>query len=137
MSKTVRTVALFAVLGMAFSGCQKENVSVFPSQMTESETIRVVGYSVDCHNFRVELRGEKAWQEFLENMRLLAQEGHKVAFWNGNGPEQDSVSKETLTYTTSNEKDAKEWCAEKYDLGYKVGMTYDSKTGVYVCVAIK
>lgn len=137
MSKTFKAVALCVVLGMVSVGCQKEDAVGVPSQVSDDENVRVICYTIDETAFQIELRGEGEWQVFFDNMCALAKNGHQVFFWNGNGSEQSFFSKETLTFTTADEKEANTWCDKKIAQGYKVGMTYDFKEGVFVCVAIR
>lgn len=137
MNKNIKTIALCAALGLISTGCQKEDYVESSMTIVDAQCQRIIGYTIDGSQFQVEIRGEQAWLDFLEQMQVLAKEGHEVFFWNEETTGQSSVSKETLTFTTTSEKEATEWCEDKFDHGYKVGMTYDSKKGVYICVAIK
>ena len=45
-------------------------------------------------------------------------------------------TREVLTFTTSNQKEAEKWCADRAAEGYAVNMEYDKRTGIYTCTAI-
>lgn len=86
---------------------------------------------------RIELKGDEAWHAFLERMAIMAMDGYEVVFWNENQVQQGIPSKDVVTYTTADEKDAISWCNSMFDAGYKVSMTYDTINHVFVCIAIK
>ena len=125
-------MALFAVLGLAAAGCQKDNY-VTPQ---ETVTEMTVNYSAgDVYDSTV-LTDDAAWDAFLDRMLALAREGYEVTIFNGSSANGAS-SKEVVTYTTDNEDDAKHWAKQMFDEGYQVTIKYDDETGIYTCTAVK
>lgn len=96
-----------------------------------------IGYSVDGNVFSIEIRGSEAWQTFMERMAALAREGHEIFLWDEDVASTVSTTKETVTYTTPNVKEATNWCEAMINEGYKVTMVYDDIHQVYVCTAIR
>ncbi len=137
MKRTIKTIALCAVLGFCAVGCQKEEPMENINVAAADATSRSVVYSIDGQNYRIEIKGSEAWQAFLERMAAMAKNGYEVTFWNENQVQQGIPSKDVVTYTTADEKDAISWCNSMFDAGYKVSMTYDTTNHVFVCIAIK
>ncbi len=137
MKRTIKTIALCAVLGFSAVGCQKEEHMKNINVVAADETSRTVVYSIDGQSYRIELKGDEAWHAFLERMAIMAMDGYEVVFWNENQVQQGIPSKDVVTYTTADEKDAISWCNSMFDAGYKVSMTYDTTNHVFVCIAIK
>jgi hypothetical protein len=133
MKKTFRTIALFAVLSLAATSCQKENVSN-PAESVNPVTMRIVTYNVDGVTTQVTLLGDEAWQDFLDWMFALAEEGHRVSFYQGTSQER-VAAKEKLTFSTSSHQEAQNWAKEKMQQGYNVTVTFDDRTGIYTCTA--
>lgn len=96
-----------------------------------------VHYTVNGELCQERLVGEEAWNDFLYRMMALAERGYTVRILNGNRTSQVSVSKEVVTYTTTDKDAAAAWCNNMYSLGYEVSLSYDPETGVYTCIAIK
>ena len=124
-----------AALSMMTVGCQKE---VMDTQTVVSEigTIYTVSYVVDGVPQTETLYGDDAWSVFLQRMFALAEEGHRVIFWNGTEP-RTGTSKEVVTYITTDKKDATAWAHKMFGEGYSVSVEYDEETGEYTCTAIK
>ena len=78
MKRTIKAVALLAVLSVAAVGCQKETVVVSQTGAEESGTVYTVRYSVNGVSHTETLIGEQAWADFLQRMLALAEEGHRV-----------------------------------------------------------
>lgn len=135
MKKEIRTFALFAVLTLAATSCQKE-IGVNPMAISEqtSETIDVV-YSIDGEVFRITIN-ESEWDAFVERMLALAREGYRVSF-SKNGDSMVSPRKEIVTFTTTSEEEAHAWANNMANQGYEVTITYDKKTKIYTCEAVK
>ena len=132
MKKTIRAMALFAVLGVVATGCQRDNYVVPQATVTEM----TVNYSAgDLYGSTV-LTDDAAWDAFLDRMLALAREGYEVTIFNGSSASCTS-SKEVVTYTTDNEDDAKHWAKHMFDEGYQVTIKYDDETGIYTCTAVK
>ena len=73
--------------------------------------------------------------EFLHNMLALAKEGYRVRIRQTTAA--IGMSKEIVTFTTTNEAEAHAWSKQMIKQGYEVDITYDAKTGIYTCIAIK
>ena len=140
MSKTTRTIkalALIAVLGTMAAGCQKETMVEPQTTVAEVGTVRHVHYTVNGELCQERLVGEEAWNDFLYRMMALAERGYTVRILNGNRASQVSASKDVVTYTTTDKAAAAAWCDEMCLLGYEVTITFDPETGVYTCIAVK
>ncbi|MBQ6238057.1 MAG: hypothetical protein IJK07_07550 [Bacteroidales bacterium] len=137
MKKTFITLALLAVLGTLAVSCQKENIIDETSIVEENAKIYTVSYSVDGVNHQITLIGDEAWHDFLNRMFALVEEGHKVSFRNEERASRVASSKESVTYTTTNREEAYTWAEKMTNEGYTVIVSFDKKTGVYTCDAIK
>ena len=135
MKKTIKTVALIAVLGLGAAGCQKEQETVLPDPSAEQTTIYTVSYVVDGVVQETTLYGEQAWTDFLLGMFALAREGHFVCI-NGDNVNA-TAAKETVVHTTQSEEDALNWSKQKIREGYVVNISYNPRTGVYTCTAVR
>ena len=136
MNKTIRTVAVFAVLGMMAVSCQKEQVIDPQINVTEANAMYTIHYTIDGVSYTEIINGEASWHQFLLKMFALAREGHRVTFCDSS-QSGVSVSKEVVTYTTTSEDDAIEWASKMIADGYSVDIEYDKRTGIYTCTAIK
>lgn len=136
MKQTFRTVALLAVLGLTAVSCQKENLvdTLYP-ETSYAKTSYTVSYTVDGVTTQVTLVGETAWSSFLDWLFALAEEGHSVSFFI-DGQEQ-SLSREVVTYSTQDYDDAKEWADSMAKKGYVVSIDFDKSTLTYICTAVK
>ena len=128
--------SIVAIL-MVATGCQKEETVNFSNEIGSPYEMKRIRYSVDGNLFSIEIRGSETWRAFMERMAALAKEGHEVSFWDENATSTAPSTKETVTYTTANEKDAIDWCETMFHDGYKVSMTYDDNNHVFVCIATK
>jgi hypothetical protein len=135
MKQTFKTIALIAVMSLAATGCQKENISD-PAESVAPVTMRIVTYNVDGVTTQVTLLGDEAWQDFLNWMFALAEEGHRVSFFQGSHQERNAI-KETVTFKTTSQQEAFLWSKTMSDQGYEVTIDYDDKTGIYTCIAEK
>lgn len=136
MNKTIRTVAVFAVLSMMAVSCQKEQVIDPQINVTEATAMYTIHYTVDGVLYTTIINDETTWHQFLLRMFALAREGHRVTF-RDSSQSGVSVSKEVVTYTTTSEDDAIEWASKMIADGYSVDIEYDKRTGIYTCTAIK
>ncbi len=134
MKKTIRTIAIIALMCMTASGCQKENM-VEPQNIVSDVTYKSVYYTVDGVTAHVSFVSEESWNEFIDWMIALAEEGHRVSFRNAN--HECGLTKEVVTYTTKDHDDAHRWACQMEEAGYEVVIDFNSKTGVYTCTAIK
>ncbi len=137
MSKTLTTIALFAVLGTLAVSCQKENIIDETNIVAENDTVYKVSYTVDGVTHQLTLVGDEAWHDFLNRMVALAEEGHEVSFRNEEASLRAVSTKEKVTYTTTNQDEALVWSEMMIKDGYTVTISYDKASGIYTCIAIK
>lgn len=130
-------LALFATLGLATIGCQKETEPTLPTSATENASAYIVEYSIDGETHRAVLNSEEEYNALMFRLMALAQEGYEVNVRNGNTVRQENASKDVVVYTTQSESDAVKWTKKMMDDGYEVTVTYDDKTHTFTCVAIK
>ena len=138
MNSKIKTLALLAVLSIASAGCQKENIVETQPAMLDPHNVEVrdITYTIDGVIFYTTIRGEQHWQDFLDSMFAYAKEGHKVSIKDNSIYPNAQKSREVVTYTTSSQGDAKNWCDRMLSNGYEVQMTYDPRTGIYTCTAV-
>lgn len=134
MKKVIKTIALLTIMGMTATSCQKENI-VDPQGTVANVTLKTVYYTVDGVTSQATFVSEESWNEFLDWLVTLAEEGHRVSFRNAN--QERSLRKDVVTYTTKSHDDAVNWAYQMEKAGYSVAIDYDQATGVYTCVAIK
>ena len=137
MRKTFTTIALFAVLGTLAVSCQKENIIDETSIVAENGKVYTVSYTVNGVTHQLTLVGDDAWHDFLNRMFVLAEEGHEVTFRNEETASRVVSAKEVVTYSTKNRDEAFSWAEAMIDEGYSVTISFDKKTGVYTCEALK
>ena len=137
MSKTLTTIALFAVLGTLAVSCQKENIIDETNIVAENDTVYKVSYTVDGVTHQLTLVGDEAWHDFLNRMVALAEEGHEVSFRNEEASLRAVSTKEKVTYTTTNQDEELVWSEMMIKDGYTVTISYDKASGIYTCIAIK
>ena len=136
MNKTVKTGALLSILGLTVTSCQKENLVDIPTHVaTETVATYTVCYTIDGVSSQITLVGDVAWNNFLEWLFSLAEEGHSVTFFQTD--RVCSQSKETVTYSTPDKKKAIAWANEMSNAGYQVTIVFDENTQEHVCTAIK
>ncbi|MBP5536221.1 MAG: hypothetical protein J6X62_05445 [Bacteroidales bacterium] len=136
-SRTIKALALIAVLGTMAAGCQKETMVEPQTSVAEVGAVRHVHYTVNGELRQEKLVGEEAWNDFLYRMLALAERGYTVRILNGNRTTQVSASKEVVTYTTTDKAAAFTWCDNMHSQGYDVTIEYNEETGVYTCIAVK
>ncbi|MBQ4478372.1 MAG: hypothetical protein II945_07160 [Bacteroidales bacterium] len=137
MKKTVKTVALFMLLGTLAVSCQKENIVEPNATEAQACTVRAVSYTIDGVEHLTVLHCDEEWDAFLSWMLALSKEGRQVYFRNLNATGTTAQTKEVITYTTTNENDAKTWIRKKADEGYAVTMYFDDDLKAWVCIATK
>lgn len=137
MKKTIRTIALIAVLGMAATGCQKEQMMETMVVVTNDESYLRITYMVDGECCLATFDSDEEWQAFLNRLFGWAEEGRSVCFCNAGATTSAKQNREIVTYTTRDESDAFLWADNMRKDGYKVYISFDSETGVYTCTAIK
>lgn len=134
--KTIKIMALLAVLSVAAVSCQKENlVPSTPAEViTNNQAVYIYQYEVNGIRSRITLRGEAERTDFINRMLALAQEGNTVSFFDETQYTQN-FTKEDVTYTTKDKEDALNWASGMLDLGYTVTIEYDKNKGIYNCTA--
>ena len=138
MKRIIRTVALLTVLGMTAVSCQKEPVVEPQGTVAEIGTVYTVRYAVDGVTHSTTLYGETAWQEFLNRMFALAEQGHRVSFVNKEASSSIVAAKrEVVTFVTHNQQEAQSWAAAMYGQGFEVTVEYNPRTGLYTCTAVR
>lgn len=137
MNKTTKTVALFVVLSAMAVGCQKEDTEspLSESTISATSTMYTMQYAVNGVLYQTTLHSKAERSEFFLSMFLLAKEGNDVVFYDNVEVGQYAETKETVHYSTTNEKEAIAWAEKMCDDGYKVTVTYDPDKKVYNCVA--
>jgi len=137
MKKTTTTLALLAVLSLANTSCQKEDLRNTATRETTEQAYaeNCIVYSIDGQKYTASFRTPEEKEAFFLQLMAIARQGHVVNI----RPTQrtQSQAKEKVTYETDNPKDAAKWCMKMEDLGYEVSVTFDENTGVYTCIAIK
>ena len=136
MKKTFKTFALASVLGILAVGCQKEDIVLTGNTTTEIAATQTVGYSVNGVYGESSIDDNFDWDAFLDRMMALAREGYNIVIFSGNHSAGAST-KDVVTFTTTDEDEAKAWAKDMMNQGYDVQITYDDKTGIWTCIAIK
>ena len=137
MKKTTTTLALLAVLSLANTSCQKEDLRNPATRETTEQTYaeNSIVYSIDGQTYTASFRTPEEKEAFFLQLMAIARQGHVVNI--RSSQRTQSLVKEKVTYQTENPEDAAKWCLKMEHLGYDVSVTYDENTGVYTCVAIK
>ncbi len=131
MKKSTKTVLLIGTMGLAFASCQKDNLLID----------RPVSSVIVSQNYSFSVNGEifssnEDWNILMGRLLALAREGYEVTVFNNNVASPLSC-KETVTFTTSDPDEATVWSKHMYEEGYTVTISYDDKTGIYTCIAVK
>ncbi len=137
MKKTFKTIALLSMTGLMAISCQKEPI-VEPQATIETTPYehRVI-YTLDGMDYQISFSSDEEWLLYLDHLIALAESGRSVGFRRAETRVSTKQTREIVTYTTNNRKDADAWAASMEDNGYEVSITYDKKTGIYTCTAIK
>ena len=137
MNKTIKTVALLAVLSMAATGCQKEENDLLNPKSASSEvrTAYTVSYTVDGVARQTTLYGEAAHAAFIYRMLALAEQGHEVSFYDEDKVSPEGATREVVTYTTGDKSEAYDWALRKEKEGFRVSVVYDEKEKTFICIA--
>lgn len=129
-------MALFAVLSLMATGCQKDNIKKNNSTTVREEvsTVYTMLYSINGVQHSVTLHGESEYQAFIHEMLNLARQGYSIVFCDENRVSQ-TATKETVYFTTNSQVEAELWAKARSDEGYQVAISYDDKNHVFNCVA--
>lgn len=133
----LKFIALALLLGGLSTACQKEEMVEQNCHAVENNQTATITYIIDNKSFAVEIRNDREREELFSYLLLMAKEGHKVSCYDESKREQNYGTKEKVTYETANEAEANKWMYEMVEAGYKVQLTYDEKTGMYTCTAIR
>ena len=136
MKQVIRTIALFVVLSMVATACQKEQISSPYVVQSDSYGVTSFHYSVNGTSCTVSVQDDEI-EAFFLRMTALARQYGNVSVFNESSYARTNVSKEVLTFTTIKESEASDWAKARTREGYEVTISYDSKTGVYTCIAIR
>ena len=137
MKKTIRTVALLAVLSLVAVGCQKESFNDSQTQVVMPSDTHDVVYTVDGVSYTASFSSEAEWQAFLDRLFALAEEGRSVSFRNAGSPVSTKENREIVTYSTRDKIEAEAWADAMEKNGFRVFIDFDEPTGTYNCTAIK
>ena len=138
MKKVFRTVVLFTTFALLATGCQKEEAEMITREqaITEVNSVYVVHYTIDGVQHCKRLHGEWNHADFIYSLFTMAEEGHSVSFYEESRVSQ-SLSKETVTYTTSDKVEAYNWAYAMELQGYMVSVSYNPDTNTFTCIAIR
>lgn len=136
MKKIIKPIAIFLAFSMTAVSCQKEITTIPTTGNAITNTETMVYYTSNGESGSTNLPDDDAWDAFLDRMMALAREGNSVSF-SGHQVTGQSLSKESVVYTTTSEDDAKRWSKEMVLQGYEVTVDYDKTTGIYTCIAVK
>jgi hypothetical protein len=121
-------------LGLLFASCTKEDAT---DNIGVVSTASNVTYFVNGQQGYADPQTDEEWSMFLDRMFALAEEGYVVRFGRTDMFRQACMTKEKVTYTTTDYNDAKLWAFHRTLEGYEVTITYDQQTGKYTCIAIR
>lgn len=133
----LKFIALALLLGGLSTACQKEEMVEQNCHAVENNEATTITYIIDNKSFAVEIRNDREREELFSYLLLMAKEGHKVSCYDESKREQNYGTKEKVTYETTDENSARKWIDQMFEAGYEVQLTYDEKTGMYTCTAIR
>lgn len=131
----LKFIALALLLGGLLPACQKEEMVEQNCHAVENNQTATITYIIDNKSFAVEIRNDREREELFSYLLLMAKEGHKVSCYDESKREQTYGAKEKVTYETTDENSARKWIDQMFEAGYKVQLTYDEKTGMFICTA--
>ncbi|MBR7167973.1 MAG: hypothetical protein IKD33_04110 [Bacteroidales bacterium] len=131
----LKFIALALLLGGLLPACQKEEMVEQNYHAVENNQTATITYIIDNKSFAVEIRNDREREELFSYLLLMAKEGHKVSCYDESKREQTYGAKEKVTYETTDENSARKWIDQMFEAGYKVQLTYDEKTGMFICTA--
>lgn len=137
MKKITRPVLAILILAAFTISCHKEQTPIPPVQTVDAAAVRSVYYVVGGELRRVSVAGNAAMYGLLDSLLSLAESGTAVRVGEGGYPDERQYTKETVTFTTPDKKEANEWVDMMLASGYEVSMYFDTETGVFVCIAYK
>ena len=117
------------------TSCQKE--TRLHLETTEIGTVYTVRYATDGVPHLATLYSEEEYDALLMQLMELARNGSVVELSEGSFSSPSMYTKESVSYSSSNNSDAAAWSKQKMKEGYRVRVTYDSSTNAYSCTAYK
>ena len=134
MKKTIKVIFASALLCTVAVGCQPEKVEPITVIARESESYCMY-YSIDGAEYHSDISGALERSLFFDQMIALARQGYTVTV--GRTANLQSTAKETVTFTTTDPTEAKQWANDMFNNGYFVTINYDSDHGIYTCIATR
>ena len=96
MSKVIKTLAVFMLLGTLAVSCQKENIVEPNATEAQACTVRAVSYTIDGVEHLAVLHSDEEWDAFLSWMLALSKDGRQVYFRNLNATGTTAQTKEAI-----------------------------------------
>jgi hypothetical protein len=134
MKNTIKVTLASALLCTVAVGCQPEKVEPITVIARESESYRMY-YSIDGAEYHSDISGALERSLFFDQMIALARQGYTVTV--GRTANLQSTAKETVTFTTTDPTEAKQWANDMATNGYIVTINYDPDHGIYTCIATR
>lgn len=136
MKKTIKVTLVSAMLCIVAVGCQPEKVEPITVSVRESETY-LMYYSIDGREYRADISSTSERSLFFDQMFALASQGRRVRISRHKMTSYYGYTKETVTFTTTDIAEAKQWAGNMINAGYTVEILHNPDTGVFTCIATK
>jgi hypothetical protein len=120
--KTIKFFALLAAV-LTLAACNKDKEDGFHE--------RDIMYIVEGQTTTVHLATEAEWDALLDRFCDYAEGGSSVTFRNAKSSPKGHVTKEAVTYSTTDREEMKRWMAQMEDEGKTVTVSYDPVTGTW------
>lgn len=136
----IKSVIIISALCMTAASCHKESVfgvSDMGQSVEQPSETRYIQYTVNGATHYMIITGEEEWQSFLTWIMQMAREGNSVSLRDECSSSFQQGTKETVTFTTTNEGEAKAWCEQMLLQGYEITIEYNESTGTYFCKATR
>ena len=119
-------MGLTTIIGMGACSKSDDNLSVFK----ERDIIYIVNYE-ERHTVHITTEAEldSLLTSFCDH--LGSGHGNNITFFDAEYANPGRVTKETITFNTSDREELKRWMRKMEDEGRTVNVTYDAVTGVY------
>ena len=137
MKKLIFPATLLAMITLTTVSCQKEVLTEPTSSTVENSAMRTIRYTVNGTAYRQVIHSDEDLDVLMSTLFALAREGYTVRLMDENSSFNEMCTKETITYTTENESDAKIWAHKKTLEGYTVTITFNPETEEYTCTAVR
>ncbi len=143
MKQLLKLTALMAAI-LIFAACQKEkdeirhdryiSYTVSDNTPQQSRSLPSVNrLKESSQTFTVHLTTEEEWQDLLNLFCDYAKNGKSVIFYNESHvpAKKKDTPKETITFSTTDRDEMKNWMSQMEDKGMTVTVTYDPVTGIW------